>query len=112
MLETAREAAVLAEGEGYDVELIDLASILPYDLRTVLRSVQKTGRMVVLHEAPRICGFAAELIAAVQEKAFTRLEAPLERVTGFDTPFPYILENHYMPSAERVLGALKKVIEY
>ena len=112
MVETAREAALLAEGEGYDVELIDLLSILPYDLKTLLRSVEKTGRMVVLHEAPRTCGFAAELMAEVQEKAFTRLEAPLERVTGFDTPFPYALEDHYLPSAERVLQALVRVIEY
>ena len=112
MMEVARESALLAEGEGYDVEVIDLLGILPYDLKTVLRSVEKTGRLVVLQEAPRTCGFAAELLAEVQERAFTKLEAPLHRVTGFDTPFPYTLENHYLPDAERVLYTLRKVIEY
>jgi 2-oxoisovalerate dehydrogenase E1 component beta subunit len=108
----AREAAALAEGEGYDVEVIDLASIAPYDLKTVLRSVEKTGRMVAVQEAPGTCGFAGELLAAVQEQAFTRLEAPLRRVTGLDTPFPYTLEDHYMPNAERILFVLREVIEY
>jgi len=108
----AREAVRLAEGEGYDVELIDLQSIAPYDLRTVVRSVQKTGRLVVVHEAPATCGFGAELVAAVQAKAFDYLKAPLERLTGFDTPFPYSLEHHYMPSAERILYTLTEVIEY
>lgn len=112
MVETAREAATLAEGEGYDVELIDLQSILPYDLKTVLTSVEKTGRLVVVHEAPRTCGFAAELLAEVQERAFTRLQAPLQRVTGFDTPFPYTLEDHYLPGKERVLDVLRKTIEF
>jgi 2-oxoisovalerate dehydrogenase E1 component beta subunit len=112
MLQLAREAAALAEGEGYDVELIDLVSVAPYDLETVLRSVEKTGRLVVVHEAPRTCGFGAELLAAVQERAFTRLEAPLRRVAGFDTPFPYTLEDHYLPSADRILYELRQTIEY
>ena len=112
MVHTAAEAAVLAEGEGYDVELIDLQSLLPYDLESVLFSVAKTGRMVVAHEAPRIGGFAGELIAAVQEKAFGTLEAPLLRVTGFDTPFPYTLEDHYLPSAERIFEAIVRTIEF
>lgn len=112
MMEVAREAALLAEGEGYDVEVIDLLSILPYDLKTVLSSVEKTGRLIVLQEAPRTCGFAAELLAEVQERAFTRLRAPLGRVTGFDTPFPYALEDHYLPDKERVLDVLRKTIEF
>lgn len=112
MMEVARRAALLAEGEGYDVEVIDLLSILPYDLETVLASVERTGRLVVLHEAPRTCGFAAELLAEVQERAFTRLRAPLQRVTGFDTPFPYALEEHYLPGEERGLEVLKKAIEF
>jgi len=112
MVTIAREAAALAEGEGYDVEIIDLVSIVPYDLQTLLRSVKKTGRMVVVHEAPMTCGFGAELVAAVQRGAFDSLEAPLLRVAGFDTPFPYTLEEHYMPSAERILAALTEVIEY
>jgi pyruvate dehydrogenase E1 component beta subunit len=112
MLGTALEAAAIAEGDGYDVEVIDLQSIAPYDLRTVVRSVRKTGRMVVVHEAPRTCGFGAELIAAVQGAAFDKLTAPLERVTGFDTPFPYTLEEHYLPSADRVARAVIDTIEY
>jgi 2-oxoisovalerate dehydrogenase E1 component beta subunit len=112
MLQIAREAALLAEGEGYDIELIDLMSIYPYDLKTILHSVEKTHRLVVLHEAPRTCGFGAELLAAVQEHAFPFLEAPLRRVTGFDTPFPYALENHYLPDADRVLAVVRATIEY
>lgn len=112
MLQTCQEAIALAEGEGYDVELIDLQSLAPYDLPTVLRSVQKTGRMIVVHEAPMTCGFGAELIAAVQEKAFDHLRAPLLRITGFDTPFPYTLEDHYLPNADRVMQGVVQTIEY
>ncbi|MEE9279946.1 MAG: alpha-ketoacid dehydrogenase subunit beta [Myxococcota bacterium] len=112
MLSVAQEAALRAEGEGYDVEVIDLVSVAPYDLDTVLRSVEKTGRLVVAHEAPRSCGFGAELVAAVQERAFTRLEAPLRRVAGLDTPFPYALEDHYLPNADRILFELRETIEY
>ncbi len=112
MMEVAREAVLLAEGDGYDVEVIDLRSLAPYDVKTVLSSVEKTGRLVVLQEAPRTCGFAAELLAEVQQRAFARLRAPLQRVTGFDTPFPYALEDHYLPSTDRVLDVLKKTIEF
>ena len=108
----ALEAARLAEGEGYDVEVVDLLSLLPFDLATVTASVEKTGRLVVVHEAPRTCGFAGELIAAVCEKVFDALEAPPQRVTGFDTPFPYTLEDHYMPTAARIVHALTHAIEY
>ena len=68
--------------------------------------------MIVVHEAARSCGFGAELLAAVQERAFLRLEAPLRRVTGLDTPFPYTLEDHYLPSADRILFELREVIEF
>ncbi len=112
MMEVAREAALLAEGEGYDVEVLDLLSVWPYDLKTVLASVEKTGRLLVIQEAPQTCGFAAELLAEVQRRAFTRLRAPLRRVTGFDTPFPYALEDHYLPTTDRVLDALKETIEF
>ncbi len=111
MTPVAVEAATLAEGEGYDVEVIDLLSLLPYDVKAVLRSVEKTGRLVVVHEAPRTGGFAAELIATIQEKAFTLLQSPLRRVTGFDTPFPYTLEDHYLPNAERIAHELMRAIE-
>lgn len=112
MMEVAREVALLAEGEGYDVELIDLLSVWPYDLRTVLSSVEKTGRLVAIQEAPRTCGFAAELLAEVQQRAFIRLRAPLQRITGFDTPFPYALEDHYLPDKDRVLDVLRATIEF
>ncbi len=112
MLTQALEAAALAEGEGYDVEVIDLQSIAPYDLPTVARSVRNTGRMVVAHEAPQTCGFGAELVAAVQAATFDKLEAPLRRVAGFDTPFPYTLEEHYLPSADRIARAVVETIEY
>ncbi len=112
MMQPAREAARLAEDEGYDVEVIDLRTLLPYDIKCVLHSVEKTGRLVMVHEAPRTGGFAAELIAEVQERAFDRLQAPLVRLTGLDTPFPYALEDAYLPNAERVLDALVRSIEY
>ncbi len=112
MLGVCREAVARAEGEGYDVELIDLLSIAPYDVRTLVRSVEHTGRMLVAHEAPYTAGFGAELIAAVQEKAFAHLQAPIARICGFDTPVPYTLEEHYLPNAERILHALVKTITY
>jgi pyruvate/2-oxoglutarate/acetoin dehydrogenase E1 component len=112
VLTEVRQAAAMAEGAGYDVEVIDLVSIAPYDLRTLVRSVEKTGRMVVVHEAVQTCGVGAELVAAVQEHAFDCLKAPLSRVAGFDTPFPYTLEDHYMPTGERIFEALKAAIEY
>ena len=112
MLGICREAVARAEGEGYDVELIDLLSIAPYDARTLIRSVEHTGRLVVVHEAPATAGFGAELAAAVQARAFDRLEAPIQRICGFDTPFPYSLEEHYLPNADRVLHALVQTMEY
>jgi 2-oxoisovalerate dehydrogenase E1 component beta subunit len=75
-------------------------------------SVSKTGRAVVVHEAPLTCGFGAELVALVQERCFLRLEAPVARVTGFDTPFPYSLEAEYLPRAPRILAAIRKVATY
>jgi 2-oxoisovalerate dehydrogenase E1 component beta subunit len=76
------------------------------DINTIVDSVKKTGRLVVVHEAPRTCGFGAELVALVAERAFFHLVAPPVRVTGFDTPFPYTLEMEYMPLSHRILPAL------
>ena len=112
VLPIALEAAALAEGEGFDVEVLDLVSIAPYDIEALERSVSRTGRMLVVHEAPGTCGFGAEIAAAVQESCFTQLEAPVRRLTGFDTPFPYTLEGHYMPTADRILFELRELIEY
>jgi 2-oxoisovalerate dehydrogenase E1 component beta subunit len=104
----AREAAA----EGIDCEVLDLRSLQPLDLDTIVASVSKTGRAVVIHEAPRTCGFGAELVALVQERCFLRLEAPIARVTGFDTPFPYTLENEYLPLAHRILPAVVETARY
>jgi len=105
-------AAREAEAEGIDCEVLDLRSLQPLDLDTVIASVRKTGRAVVVHEAPRTCGFGAELAALIQERAFLSLEAPIARVTGFDTPFPYTLEMEYLPRAPRILEALRQVVAY
>jgi len=109
MVHTSMEAADKAASMGFDIELIDLRTLLPFDLETILQSVQKTGRVVIVHEAPRTCGFGAELAASIQERALLHLEAPILRVTGFDTPFPYTLESEYLPDRDRILDALEKV---
>jgi pyruvate dehydrogenase E1 component beta subunit len=105
-------AAREAEAEGIDCEVVDLRSLQPLDLDTIVASVKKTGRAVVVHEAPLTCGFGAELVALVQERAFLSLEAPIARVTGFDTPFPYTLEMEYLPRAPRILETVRKVVSF
>jgi 2-oxoisovalerate dehydrogenase E1 component beta subunit len=103
-------AGVLAE-QGIDGELIDLRTLVPLDIETIEASVRKTGRCVVVHEATRTGGFGAELSALVQERCFYHLEAPIERVTGWDTPYPHSLEWAYFPGPVRVAEALKRVME-
>jgi 2-oxoisovalerate dehydrogenase E1 component beta subunit len=93
-----------------NAELIDLRTLVPLDLETITHSVEKTGRCIVVHEAPRTCGFGAEVAALVQEHCFWSLEAPVLRVTGWDTPFPHGQEWEYMPSRERIAGAMRKVL--
>jgi 2-oxoisovalerate dehydrogenase E1 component beta subunit len=110
MVSIAEEAAEKA-GD-ISVEVLDLRTLLPFDIETILASVKKTGRCVIVHEAPRTCGFGAELVASIQERAIEYLEAPILRVTGFDTPFPYTLEHEYMPNADRVLDAIRKTLEW
>lgn len=110
MLHEAKEAVESAEKDGLDCELIDLRTLWPLDIDTLIDSVKKTHRFIVVHEAPRTCGFGAELISLVCEKAFYWLEAQPVRVTGYDTPFPYTLENEYLPRAPRILSAIKKVV--
>ena len=109
MVSIAEEAAKKAE---VSVEVIDLRTLMPFDIETILASVKKTGRCVIVHEAPRTCGFGAELIASIQERAIEYLEAPILRVTGLDTPFPYSLEHEYLPNADRVLGAIHQTLEW
>ena len=103
------EAAV--NETGIDGEIIDLRSLWPLDLETVVASVKKTGRCVIVHEATRTSGFGAELAALVQEHCFFHLEAPIERVTGWDTPYPHAQEWAYFPGPDRVGKALQRVME-
>ncbi len=109
----ALEAAREVEAGGVQIEVIDLRTLWPFDLEAVLESVGRTGRLVVVHEAPRTAGLGAELAALVQERALLRLLAPVERVTGYDVPFPYpMLEKHYIPDRGRVVRALRKTLEF
>ena len=100
-----------ARETGIDAEIIDLRTIWPVDLETIVASVQKTGRCVVVHEATRTGGFGAELVALVQEHCFYHLEAPIERVTGWDTPYPHAQEWAYFPGPARVGAALQRAVE-
>lgn len=110
---TALAAAGEAEAQaGLAVEVIDLRSLAPIDVDTIIGSVAKTGRCVVVHEAPRTLGIGAEIAAVVQERAFYHLEAPVLRATGFDTPYPPArLERDWLPGVERVLDAVQAVWE-
>jgi 2-oxoisovalerate dehydrogenase E1 component beta subunit len=100
-----------ARETGIDAEIIDLRSLWPLDLDTIVASVKKTGRCVVVHEATRTCGFGAELLALVQEHCFYHLEAPIERVTGWDTPYPHAQEWLYFPGPARVGAAFLRAME-
>ena len=112
MLFEAFAAAEEVASQGVDVEVIDLRTLWPLDLDTIIASVKKTGRAVVVHEAPRTCGFGAELVALITERAFLHLEAPPLRVTGFDTPFPLTHERDYLPLAHRIAPALIETGRY
>lgn len=103
------EAAEMLAPEGVSVEVVDLRTLVPLDEARVLASAEKTGRVVVVHEAARFCGFGAELSAILAEKAFYSLKAPIQRVTGYDTPFPYALENVYLPNTARIARAIRAV---
>ena len=104
-------AQAAAEDAGIDAEVIDLRCLWPLDLEAIVTSVKKTGRCIVLHEATRTCGFGAELVALVQEHCFYHLEAPVERVTGWDTPYPHAQEWDYFPGPARVIDAMHRVLE-
>jgi pyruvate dehydrogenase E1 component beta subunit len=112
MVSVALDAQKQAAEAGISVEVVDLRTLMPFDIDTILASVKKTGRCVIVHEAPRTCGFGAELIASIQERAIEYLESPILRVTGLDTPFPYSLEHEYMPNADRVLTAIRQTLEW
>ena len=105
-------ARLLALEEGISCELIDLQTLLPWDVATVEASVRKTGRLVVSHEAPRTSGFGAEIASSIQERCFLSLEAPVLRVCGYDTPFPVAFEKYYVPDKKKVFEAIKQVYHY
>ncbi|MEZ4407715.1 MAG: alpha-ketoacid dehydrogenase subunit beta [Polyangiales bacterium] len=112
MIYEAIEAANQAAQQGIDCEVLDLRTLWPVDIEAIVTSVKKTGRVVVVHEAPKSCGFGAELVALINEKAFLHLEAPPVRVTGYDTPFPYTLEMDYLPLAGRILPAIVETARF
>jgi pyruvate dehydrogenase E1 component beta subunit len=112
MLYEAVAAADRAQEHGVDCEVVDLRTLWPVDVDAIVASVKKTGRLVIVHEAPKTCGFGAELVALVSERAFVHLEAPPVRVCGFDTPFPYALEMDYLPLSRRILPALLETAKF
>lgn len=112
MLHEVMTAAELLEQEGVEIEVIDAATLKPLDFETILRSVEKTGRCVIVHEAPRTCGLGAEIAAQIGERALYSLLAPVKRVTGYDVVVPLSrLEMQYMPSVARIADAVRKVME-
>jgi 2-oxoisovalerate dehydrogenase E1 component beta subunit len=113
MLHVALDAAKAAEEEdGTSVEVVDLRTLVPYDAEAVLASARKTGRAIVVCEAPRTTSFASEISAYLAEEAIEYLESPIYRIAGFDTPFPYTLEHEYMPTTDRILHTIRKAMAY
>ncbi|KAG5068868.1 hypothetical protein JHK85_001245 [Glycine max] len=111
-LSIMEQACLDAEKEGISCELIDLKTLIPWDKETVEASVNKTGRLLVSHEAPITGGFGAEISASIVERCFSRLEAPVARICGLDTPFPLVFEPFYMPSKNKILDAIKSTVNY
>jgi 2-oxoisovalerate dehydrogenase E1 component beta subunit len=111
-VEIIETAAVMAEEIGVSCEIIDLQSILPWDVETICESVCKTGRLLINHEAPLTGGFASEIAATVQERCFLSLESPIARVCGLDTPFPLAHEKEYMPDHLKTFEAIKRTMDY
>jgi pyruvate dehydrogenase E1 component beta subunit len=113
MVWVALEAAATAAERGIDVEVLDLRSLVPLDSGAVAESVSRTGRAVVVQEAPLTAGFASEVVAAIQEGAFLSLQAPIIRVSGWDVPYPMpLVEDHYVPSVDRVVAAIERTAKY
>lgn len=106
------KAAEMAEKDGISCELIDLRSILPWDVETVCESVAKTGRLLIAQEAPLTSGFASEIAATVQKRCFLNLESPIERICGLDTPFPLAHEKEYLPDHLKVFEGIKRTVQF
>ncbi len=113
MVRDVQLASKIVKDKGINPEIIDLRTISPIDRETIIESVKKTGRAVIVHEAPKTLGVGAELVSVINEKAFLYLEAPPTRVTGFDTIFPLARgEMHYIPSPERIVKTIEEVVEF
>lgn len=113
MLHETQQAAEQLAGDGIDAEVIDLATIKPIDMQTILESVGRTGRCVIVQEAARTCSVSAEIAARLAEEGLMSLFAPIRRVTGYDTVMPmFRLEKHYMPSTQRIVQAVKQTMEF
>jgi pyruvate dehydrogenase E1 component beta subunit len=113
MVGVAIEAAATAAEEGISVEVLDLRTLVPLDAEALAASVARTGRAVVLEEAPQTAGCGAEVVATIQEEAFLSLEAPIRRVSGYDTPIPMPqMEDDYLPDARRALAAIRETVRY
>jgi 2-oxoisovalerate dehydrogenase E1 component beta subunit len=114
MVSTAMEAATrAAEESGWDLEVVDVRTLSPLDIATLVASATKTGRALVVHEASRFAGFGAEIAAELNERAFGYLAAPVLRVTGWDVPYPSAkIERHFLPDADRILDAVARLLEY
>jgi 2-oxoisovalerate dehydrogenase E1 component beta subunit len=113
MVHEVSQAAEQLDKEGISAEVIDVATVKPIDMDTILASVEKTGRCIIIHEAARTCGVGAEIAAQLAEKGLMFLMAPVQRVTGYDTVMPlYRLEQKYMPDTTRILAAVKQTMEY
>jgi pyruvate dehydrogenase E1 component beta subunit len=113
MVREAISAAEKLKEDKINVEIIDLRTISPMDVDAIVASIRKTGRGVIVHEAPKTCGVGAEIIALINEKALLSLQAPIERVTGFDIPVPLMKSEHYnLPNPKRIVSAVKKVMSF
>ena len=111
-MEIIEKAADMAKEEGIDCEVIDLRTLAPWDVETVAKSVKKTGRLLINHEAPLTGGFAGEIAATIQQECFLYLESPISRVCGLDTPYPLIHEKEYMPDALKTFEAIKASVNF
>ena len=111
-VEVVQQAAEMAREQGVSCEVVDLRSILPWDAETIAKSVMKTGRLLINHEAPQTGGFASEIAATIQDKCFLYLEAPIARVCGLDTPYPLAHEKEYMPDHLKTYEAIMRSMNY
>jgi pyruvate/2-oxoglutarate/acetoin dehydrogenase E1 component len=112
MVHRALQAAEQLYKENISAEVIDLRTLLPLDIQTILKSVRKIGRVIIIHEAPKTLGFGAEIAALIAEKAIDYLKGPILRVTGQDTPFPLVHDQYYLPTLKRIINAAKYLINY